>query len=459
LKVRNRTYLFSFYALVLLISSIFLSCKKDTNILGASVQDESDILNAQFSDTATIFAHTIYSDSTISFNDGVKFLGSNQDPVFGRTDVSLYTKFALPNNITNVSFGDDANLVSAEVVLAVKSVDFVGDYQTPLTYQVFEMSQNVPTGTINYSNFKNGYNAGNLLGTYTGTFEVLNGLFLIRIPINNTYASAILNNPQYLINNETFQNTYKGLYITTKSSNLNPSSAQGAITKMDLDNSLSGFHMYYQNGTVLASKETKTFVTTFGGTTGVRFNEFKYNYLNGSNNLLSQQLLGDSVAGSQGLFLKGMGGTRIKMQIPFLTNFAAKEKVSVNKAEITFKVDQGLNGSDIKYLPPLKIAILAIDSLNREIFTYDQYSSIDFARYGGNYDSDNKEYVFNISREIQILMNGKRKNLGFYIVVADGDRAYTVRRDDRAERVVLGGTGSTLYKPTLKLTYIPFTNN
>jgi len=444
---------------VLLGSSIFLSCKKDKNILGASVRDESDVLNAQFSDTATIFAHTIYGDSTISFNDGVKFLGSNQDPVFGRTDVSVYTKFALPNNITNVSFGDDANLVSAEVVLAVKSIDFVGDYKTPLTYQVFEMSQNIPTGTINYSNHKNGYNAANLLGTYTGTFEILNGVFVILIPINSTYASAILNNPQYLLNNETFQSTYKGLYITTKSSNLNPSSAQGAITKIDLDNSLSGFNLYYQNGTILASKETKKFVTTFGGTSAVRFNEFKYNYLTGSTNLLSQQLLGDSIVGSQGLFLKGMGNTRIKMQIPYLTNFASKQKISVNKAEIIFKVDQGLNGSDGKYLPPLKIAILAIDSLKREIFTYDQFSTIDFARYGGNYDSDKKEYVFNISREIQILMNGKRKNLGFYIVVADGDRSFTVRRDDRAERVVLGGSGSTLYKPVLKLTYIPFTNN
>lgn len=459
MKIYKHIYRYSFYCFVASLFLISYSCKKDKDILGANVQDETDVLNAQYSDTATIWAHTIYGDSTASFNDAIKFIGSNQDPVFGRTDASLYTKFNLPNNITNVSFGDDANLVSSEIILAVKSIDFVGDYQTPLTYQVFEMNQNIPTGTLNYSNKKNAYNAGSLLGTFTGTFDVMNGLFVIRIPVNSTYASAILNNPQYLTDNATFQNTYRGFYITTKSTNLNPVSAQGAITRIDLDNALSGFYLYYQNGTVLSSKETKTFRAPFGGTDAVRFNEFKYNYLNGSNNLLSQQLLGDSIAGKQALFLKGMGGTRIKMQIPFLTNFASKQKISINKAEIIFKVDLGINGNDSKYIPPLKIAILGIDSLSREIFTFDQQSAIDFARYGGTYDSDNKQYTFNISRDIQILMNGKRKNLGFYVVVADGERAYAVRRDDRAERVVLGGTGSSLYKPVLKLTYIPYTSN
>lgn len=444
------------------IGTVFLlaySCKKDKNILGANVQDQTDVLNAKYSDTATIRAHSFKVDSVISFNDATKFIGSNQDPVFGRTDVSLYTKFSLPNNITNVSFGDDANLISSEVIFTVKSLDFVGDINTPLVYQLYEMNQEISTDHINYSNNGKLYNSSNLLGTYTGTFEIINGLLAIRIPINPAYAAAVLNNPQYLLNNTIFQSTYKGFYITTRTTNLNPNTAQGAITKFDLDNASCGFYLYYQNGPISSGKESKTFRFPFSGSNVVRFNQFQYSYLNGGSSLLTNQLQGNTSVGSQGLFLKGLGGTKVKVEFPYLTNYVSQKKISVNKAEIVFKVDQGLNGSDLKYNPPLKLALLGIDSLNRETYTVEQTNSIDFNRYGGNYNSDTKEYVFNIARDIQMIMNGKKKNLGYYLVIANGDPVYTIRRDDRAERVVIGGTASALYKPVIRLTYIPYEND
>lgn len=435
------------------------ACKKDKSVLGADIQDPDDVLGAVVTDTSKIYAHTIPFDSAASFNDNLKFLGSNQDPVFGRMDVSLYTKYSLPNNITNVSFGDDANLVSSEIILAVKSIDFVGDYLTPMTYKVFEMNTNLTSDKVYYTNKTSYYNASNLLGSYTGTLSVMNGAFVIRIPVNSTYASAILNNPQYLLNNTVFQNTYKGLYITTSSTDLNPSTAQGVIAKYDLDASLSGFYLYYQNGTPGPGKETKTFKFPFNGSNVTRFNEVKHKYNDGGSQLLIKQMQGDTSVGAQGLFLRGLGVTKVKLQIPYLTNFVSKHKIAVNRADLIVKVDQGLNGSSGNYVPPTKMALLAMDSLSREIFTFDQLSSIDFARYGGDYDSDNKQYVFNISRDIQTIMNGGRKNLGFYLVIANPDKLYTPRRDDRAERVVLGGTSSALYKPVFRITYIPFVND
>lgn len=458
----KQTHMFPFlrsFLAVLVFAFVFSSCKKDSDVLGANVQDQDDVLNAKYSDTATVKAYTFKVDSVISFNDGTKFIGSNQDPVFGRTDVSLYTKFSIPNNITNVSFGDDANLVSSEIILAVKSLDFVGDYQTPLTYQLYEMNKEISNTQINYSNNNSLYNSSNLLGSFTGTVESMDGLLVIRIPVNQAYAAAILTNPFYLTNNTIFQSTYKGFYLTTKSTNLNPNNNQGAITKIDLDNAKSGFYLYYQNGTISSSKETKTFRFPFNGSNVVRFNQFEYKYLNGGSSLLTNQLQGNTSVGSQGLYLKGLGGTKVKVEFPFLKNYVSQKKISVNKAEIVFKVDQGLNGNDPKYNPPLKLAILAVDSLNRETYTVEQTNSIDLNRYGGSYDSDKKEYVFNIARDIQAIMNGTKKNLGYYLVIANGDPTYTIRRDDRSERVVIGGSGSALYKPTIRLTYIPYEND
>ncbi len=437
------------------MSLLSVSCKKDTDILNASAQDQSDVLKGTFSDTSTIIAHTINVDSVVSFNDATKFLGSNQDPVFGRTDVSLYTKFSI--NTIFVSF-PNANLVSSELVLAVKSLDFLGDYQCPLTYEVFEMNQNLSSSQVHYSTPKNWYNKGNLLASRTCSFDIINGLFVVRIPMNSTYASAILSST--LTDNATFQNTYKGFYITCKSTNLNPVGSQGVIAKLDLDNALSGFYMYYQEGEISASKQTKVYKFPFNGENVARFNEFKHDHSSGAHNLLTQQLQGDSAKGSQGLFLQGLGGVKVKFEIPFLKNYVSQHKISVNQAQLRFKIDQGLNGADGKYGAPLKLAVLAMDSLSREIFTFDQISPTDFLRYyGGSYDFDNQEYVFNISRDVQAIMNGTKKNWGFYLVVADGDRTYTVRRDDRSQRVVIGGSASALYKPTFKLTYTPFEND
>ncbi len=451
--MKNKNLIYRLYKFVILLGFItpfLISCKKDKSVLSANVQDQEDVLQGTLSDTSKIYAHTISIDSISSFNDAIKFIGSNQDPVFGRTDAGLYTKFSLPNNITDVSFGNDAELVSAEIILAVRSLDFVGDALTPLQFEVYEVNKELVNTKIYYSNQNKQHNASNLLGSFTGTFATLDGQLVLRIPINSTYAKAVLTNPQYLVNNTAFQNTYKGFYITSDKSNLNPVSAQGALTKVDLDSQKSGFFLYYRNGGPSTTKQTKTFRFPFNGTNVVRYNTVKYRPIDGGNITLMKQLQGDSSLGKQALFLKGLGGTRLKIQIPYLTNFVKNNKISVNRAEVIVRVDQSLNGSDLKYNVPSVLALLAIDSLSREIYTFDQLGSIDFARYGGFYDSNNKHYVFNISRDIQAIMNGTRKNLGFYLVVANPDKLYTPRRDDRAERVVLGGTENTLYKPSFR---------
>lgn len=69
---------------------------------------------------------------------------------------------------------------------------------------------------------------------YTGTLQLMDGKLVVRIPIDNNYASSILTNNQFLVNNSVFQNTYKGFYISTSGSNLNPVNQQGFIAKYDL---------------------------------------------------------------------------------------------------------------------------------------------------------------------------------------------------------------------------------
>ncbi|MBA3663045.1 MAG: DUF4270 family protein [Bacteroidetes bacterium] len=441
-----------FLVLVIVLSA----CKKDHQVLGADVQPEDDVLGASFTDATPLYLHTIAHKPTFSFPSEIKFLGSNQDPVFGRTDVGLYTNLNIPNAITNVSFGADANLVSAEIILVAPSLDFLGNYFTPLSYTVFPVQTALSTSSVYFTNNDSLYNKNAMLGSYTGTFTVIDGKLALRIPIDQNYAQSILNNTQYLVDNATFQSVYKGFYISCEGSSLNPVNAQGMISKFSMNDPLTGLYLYYQNGTPSAIKENKSFRFAFTGTGSVKLNTVKYQPVNGAVSSLYSQLTGDTVKGQQNLFLKGLAGTKLKLYMPTLKSYADSFKVAVNRAEIVLNVDPSFTSSNAQYFAPPYLALLAMDSLSRESFVLDQLSTVDAARYDGIYDNVNNRYVFNIARHVQAIFNGVKKNYGFYVVVADPSALYTVKRDNNAERVVIAGISHSTLKPKLNLSYVKF---
>jgi len=439
---------------ILSFGFILFACKKDHSVLGVEVQPASDALAVSFSDTSRLYCHTIAYDSILSFNDRYKFLGSNQDPIFGRTDVGLYLNANILNNQTNITFGDDPNLISSEIILAVASLDFLGTYTNALTYSVFPLTSQLVSGKSYYTNGSSIYNKNAVLANYTGTLQLMDGKLVVRIPIDNNYASSILTNNQFLVNNSVFQNTYKGFYISTSGSNLNPVNQQGFIAKYDLEDPLSGFYLYYQNGTPSAVKENKSYRFTFSGVDAVRFNSVKYD--KGSipdQNLHAQLVNKDTVKGAQSLYLKGLGGTKLKVYIPGLKNYADSTSISVNRAEVVFYLDPSFVSTGGSYFFPPKFSLLPIDENSLELFALDQANETDLARYDGKYDATGNRIVFNISKTFQAIMRGTKVNRGFYLVIADPIPLYTARRDNYAERIVLAGTANPNLYPRLNLSY------
>jgi hypothetical protein len=444
---------------ILLFSCFLFSCKKDNRNLSADVQPESDLLGTSFSNTTQVLATTVKHNRFISFNiDNNKFVGSVDDPIFGRTDVGLYLNASIPNGLTNVSFGQDPEIISSEIVLAVPSLDFIGNINTILSYSVHPITTALSTGSVYFSSNDSLHSKTSVLGSYTGTFSIMNGKLVLRIPIDNNYASAILNNPQYLLTNSVFQNTYKGFYITAAGSNLNPLNMQGYISKVNLADELSGFYLYYKTGSPSAVKENKSYKFVFAGADAVRFNHVKYNPTNVQNLDIKNQVTGVTT-GTDRLYVKGLGGTRVKIDMPDLISFADSFPVAVNRAELILNVDPAsLTVSNGLYKAPPKLTLFAIDSLGNENFTTDQLNSTDMARYGGDYDETNKRYVFNIARQVQAILRRKKKNYGFYLVVTNPDGLNAVRRDTYMERIVLFGT-NTSKKPVFNLNYIKFKND
>ena len=452
---------------LLILTALLGSCKKDKDVLGVDVQPANDGLNASFSSTAPVYAYTMKYDSIISLNSSYKYLGINRDPVFGTTDVGLYLLPNIPDGKTFVSFGDDAELNSAEIILAAYNlgVSHVGSTNAQVTYSVYPLTVRPDSSKVYYTSYDGFHsNTGSVLGAYTGSYTTIDGKPVLRIPVSINFAKAVLNNPQYLVNNAVFQSTYKGFYIK---SSLNAD--DGLITQVDLQDAVSGFYLYYNNGSPPAVKTPKTFRFPFGGTNPVRYNTMKHSFFGASNLLVQQVLNNDTAKGGDALFLKGMGVSKVRVLIPTLKNYSDSFTVAVNRAELVFKLDPNFSTSSA-YEPPAKLCLLAADSTGREIFVQDQLNATDVARYSGAYDADTKSYVFNIARHVQAILSGKRKNYGFYLVMANTENVPTftpsyigstkelryVARDNYVERVVLAGSNQPDLKPVLNLSYVKF---
>lgn len=430
-----------------------------------SVIPLEDGLQPVFSDTFKLDAFTVTSEDIPSFNTRYKFLGANQDPVFGRTDINLYVTPTIKDNVTNTIIGNNPTLVSSEIILKADNIQFTGDTTTVMTYSVFETNAKLENAKVYYTNKRDSLvDYSKLVGTYIGKLTSLNNSKVIRIPVNNGFANAILTNTSTVQSNDNFQNAVKGFYITASGSNLNPLNAQGTIYKFDLEDTTSGFYLRYVNG---PPSPTNTIVNAykfvFYGTTAARFNVSSYSAVSGGNTLLVKQLFNKDtiIAPRSNLFLKGFASTKIKIKIPSLKNLADSHRVSINRAEIAFKIDPtfATSGGTKQYAVPSGLSLLALDSLGKVALVTDQTTSGDLNRYGGYFDAATNSYIFNIMRHVQQIVNGTKKNYGFMLVVTDPNPLVLNTRDNFIERAIFAGTAHPTLQPKIGISYIKFRNN
>ncbi len=449
----------TFRILFLLLSFFILfSCKKkdENSVLGLDIQPSSDLLGITVSDSSSIFMYTQRVDSIRTYNDQYKYLGSVLDPVFGRTDASIYTNFSISNNLTNLSFGADPVLDSAVMMIRCLG-QFVGDTATKLDYQVYLLNENITPSTAYYTS-KHFQRSANSISTGTAKLKIINNYPYLAIPIDYNLGQYILQTPSNLTNNTAFQAAYKGFYITTSNTSTLSAVNRGAIKRYDLDDDLSGVILYYHNGSTPNSKG-KSFQFSFSNSDAMRLNHFDHNYAAGAVNNLYEQITGagtaDTLKGAVNVYLNSFGGTRTRIYLPFLESFADSQNVSISRAELIIKVDE-TNGFSPNYSYPSELALLACSSTGAEELVWDMLETSDFIKYSGDYDATNKQYKFNIARQMQRIISHKGSNYGFYLVNADPSRAIVARRDNRIDRVVIGGKNSINYKPVFKVTYIKF---
>jgi len=441
-----------FFNLILVNLFLFtqLSCKKESKPLGLEVQPEYDQLQSSILAALPVYAHTLYNDSIISFNSSLKYLGSNQDPAFGRTDVGLYLNANLDRS--NVYFGgDSAILTSAEIILEASGLNYVGEASTILNYKVYPLDSSLSKTRTYYSNTTSLHSSNTLVAAFSGSYSTLDGKVVLRIPVNSNFANLILKDSLNLLDNASFQSVYKGFYISSESSQLNPVSAQGIVTLFDLSTSLSGFYLRYKRN---SNAVEETFRFLFTGDQSVRYNTINYQPYQGGNYLLTKQLKGDTAIGNENAFLKGIGNTILKVNIPDLVKQNDSFYVSVNRVEVIFNIDKSFLPPLGKYEPPSILTLIPLNELGVESYGSHSYNVSNLSRYNGKYDEANNRYLFDISRFVQLIMRGDRKNYGFHLVVADPDISKVVKRDENQDRVVFYGANRLSLRPICNMYYV-----
>ena len=435
------------YFFLLSLVALVFSCKKQTpeNIV-LPILPGGDLLDAQFTDTVTLIAHTVKDDSVPTRSSSPMLLGEMNDPIFGVTKSSIYTQF-IPAH-ANYPSGTNRQIDSAVLSLVYYPVNTKYYYGrlAPQKFNVYELDGNMSTTAHYYSDtsiaYSNQIGSAYLTRNVKDSSKVEGGKYSrqLRIPLDTNYCKRFILDSSYTVTypkNALFQTVFKGIYVTTASGS---PSGNGAILNIDITNVYTRLTVYYHTST-----DTLSYYLGITAADCARFTHFEHDYSNATE--IKKQLSTSADVQEDIVYVQPMAGVRTKITMPHIMDFFKDQKVAINKAELILPVDvSSFAGADSVFSAHPKLVATIADSAIGPAIMPDFYEGA--AYFGGEYDATNHVYKFNIARYLQQVLDGGRKNQGIYLL-ANG-------RQTSANRVVLfGGNAANLSHMRLKVTYTP----
>ncbi|MCD6067466.1 MAG: hypothetical protein K0S33_2292 [Bacteroidetes bacterium] len=445
----------SIYSIFIALAFFTASCKKSNSDIGRDILPEGDILGATYCDTATVICYTVTDDSLRTDESYIgnisNLIGTIADPVFGRTDASIYVNLSNPNNRIGIGFGSEPKLDSVVLSLAYEKNAWYGDKDDALNFNVYRLTESIYYDSAYYSYSRIAHDSLNDL-TYFGTgktskIDAVTDTYdgddkkapHLRIRLKNEVGQEFMDDTSKLANTTALRNAFKGLCITTKHTAVG-SNDFGVIGYFDLTNPLSRLTIYYHKGTNLATATTLD-LSLYGTT---RFNHYDYDRTN-IDPAYAQQLNGNTSTGATNVFIQGMGNSKIKIVFPYLKHFSDSGKIAVNRAEVVFKVDKSSTYyNSNKYFVPGRMALEGLYD-NGTLFPLSIDQNSNLSGNWGFYDSNNSQFSFPIGFSAQKIANGDYTNLNYSMRL--------FQHQANPARVVLGGKNNAAYPAKLKLWY------
>ena len=423
-------------ALVLSLFSItlFSSCKKinEATELGGSLIPAVDNVTT-FDTTLTVeaynnlFADT--EDSTRSTSSDQQFVGITNDPIFGKTEASLFLQLRPSIYPYSFPFKKDSLIALDSVVLVLGVNAVYGDTNTAQQVKVFEISNaDNFRADSNYMLRKNNFTLGQSISSLTSFIpNTLNDSIFpkreqaerqLRIKLDNSFGQRLLayDSTRQYNNDSAFATYFKGFAVVPQGSTGN---SLVGINLADTNTKLA-FYYRYKNGGVV---DTVTYFKTTGSSA--------------SANYIKRDYSGSQLATYQGgttpdnlVFIQNTPGTYATLKIPGLNTISNRV---VHRAELI--MEQVYSPSTALSTPPQFLYLDAFDSANNRfrsipfdllttpgaqspIFTIT--NTADFGMIGKltTDASGNKIYSwhFNITRYVQHVLNKTQplQNLRLY---------------------------------------------
>jgi hypothetical protein len=393
-----------FWSLVV-VAMALVACEEPEGI-GLDVLPAGEEMPIAWVDTFTVYVRTVTDDSVSTSNlSGTYLIGDFQDPDFGRVQARLYTQFHLPS--TNIDFGTGATIDSIIINLAYNgsygSTDKLRGMQR---FGVYRLTEDIYDSATYYSNVSHEFDP-----TPIGTKEFRPDLFSnvdtgtdtlppsFRIRLDDAFGTSILNSSN-LASNEDFLTEFKGLMIRSDSPSL--SDGFGAILYFNMLSTASRVEVYYHN---FEDTLNLGLVINADCATHTAFDhEFPQTIVDAVQDSFNYQ--------PDQVFIQSMAGLKMKVMIPHLRKLNDLGIVAINKAELVIPLDEDF---DTEFGVPNNLQATRIDYKGASQFMTDFYEGSDY--FGGAYDSDKKQYVFNIARHLQsIILETDSTDYGMYIL-------------------------------------------
>jgi hypothetical protein len=444
----NTTMLRALVPATLFIASLLClsSCKKESEI-GLGLQPGDELLNAQFTDTLTLWSKTERDDSVRTDKSAICVIGSNNDPDFGKTQASLYTQFLIPGSLQNINFGAGATLDSMVLMLRY-NFDFYGDTNSQQTFVVYQMSESIHKDSAYYENDSKTIGSSPV-GTVTFTPRPRTNVVVgtdtlpahLRIKLDPTFAATIfaLSGQPGLANNESWLQNLNGLYIAPN--NPAQSSGQGALLYFSPKDTLTRLSVFYRE----SNNTAKQFSFVINTQTAY-FGNYQHDYSSAS--AITTQL-NTTTSGPWSFtenYVQAMAGLRTRIAFPFITRLYEANlgyKIAINKAELLIHTDPTYSGN--ANLPPnTRFYITSFNDQGKQQLLTDFL--VPASNFDGNYDPDAGEYRINMAIYFQRLINGTEPNTGLLLK--------EVLPNNNARRAVIGsGNPLSANQMKLRITY------
>jgi Domain of unknown function (DUF4270) len=432
-----------FFIMFLCISIFITSCNK-SSVVGIDVLPANDLLNTAYIDTTTLLTQTVKmdylrTDETFLSSTNNVLLGTYIDPIFGKTTCSFYTQLMfnekVNKNVDHPDFGKNPKIDYTILSLVYDPAYYGEDPKAAQKINIYQVSDK----TFSIDNVYNSNDTltrsfVDLANNYTFTPDVTKTNIIMGegpeprliLLLNRAIGQSIIEHQLSMTDNATFQKFINGFYITTENTtSLNK--GEGNILRFNMADSLTRLTIYYHNDSVKNAQLKFNF--KLGSV--ARFSNFKHDF-SGADPDLALQLSATPPIQNDIVYLQSMAGLKVKIEMPYLMNWNKAGVIGINKAEMVIKINPSSAYQPETFAVPEKLTLFGINDDGTDYALPDQNEGTTY--FGGFYNTDTKEYRINISRYIQQILNGKRKNNGLHLLVYNGAL--------NANRVVIGGGGN-----------------